>query len=225
MQPIEGTVIAAAGLGSRLGLGLPKCMLKINGQTILSRLIDTLQPLTPRIHLVVGYREELVIEYCANHHRDVVIVRNPDFRTTNTAASMSLGARGLRGKVLFLDGDLLLSPASIARFVDDARNVPTLVGITPASSEHAVFVHTEALEDGRHHIHGFTRETRTAFEWANVVVADPAFVKDAPGYVYQELERNLPLPARVIDLAEVDTPDDLARAEAFSTMIDREPTA
>ncbi len=223
MQPIEGAVIAAAGLGSRLGLGLPKCMLKINGQTILSRLIATLEPLVPRIHVVVGYREELVIDHCATYHRNVVLVRNPDFRSTNTAASMALGARGLRGKVLFLDGDLLLSAESIARFVQKARDVPTLIGITPASSEHAVFVQTDAADAaGDCYVRGFTREIRTDFEWANVVVADPLFVLDAPGFVYQELERSLPLPARVIELAEVDTPDDLVRAEAFCRRMEPE---
>ena len=36
MQPVDFAVIAAAGLGSRLGYGIPKCMLEIGGSTLLS---------------------------------------------------------------------------------------------------------------------------------------------------------------------------------------------
>ena len=72
MSALGGAVIAAAGLGSRLGHGLPKCMLEIDGRTVLSRLVDAIRPHTDRIHVVVGYREEMIVEYCALYHRDLV---------------------------------------------------------------------------------------------------------------------------------------------------------
>jgi choline kinase len=92
-------------------------MLEIDGRTILSGLVETLEGLVPRIHVVVGYREELIVEHCARYHRSVVIVRNPEFRTTNTARSVALGARGILRKALFLDGDLVISPESLRGFV------------------------------------------------------------------------------------------------------------
>mgnify|MGYP003131060655 FL=1 len=63
MQVVEGAVIACAGLGSRLGLGLPKCLIEVDGKTILTRLIESLRPHVSRIHVVIGYREELVADY------------------------------------------------------------------------------------------------------------------------------------------------------------------
>ena len=51
MQTIGSAVIAAAGLGSRIGMGMPKCMIEIDGVTILSRLLTALRPHVPVIIL------------------------------------------------------------------------------------------------------------------------------------------------------------------------------
>ena len=104
MQDVKSAVIAAAGLGSRIGMGVPKCMIEKEGITILTRLITTLRPHIPFIHLVIGYREEMVINYCSIHHRDVVLVRNPDYRTTNTAYSLSKELRIYQVKYSILMG-------------------------------------------------------------------------------------------------------------------------
>lgn len=216
MQPVEGAVIAAAGLGSRLGLGLPKAMLEIGNKTILSRLIETIEPVVPRIHVVVGYREELVIEHVARWHRNVVIVRNPDYRTTNTAWSMAMGARGIPGKTIFMDGDLVISPDSFAAFVAKAARTDVLVGVTRASSEQAVFVRTRALASTEFEIDEFSRETRGEYEWANVVSGPSNLMDKVSGYVYEQLQPRLPLPAFPLELSEVDTAEDLDRTRAFT---------
>ncbi len=216
MQPVEGAVIAAAGLGSRLGLGLPKCMLEIEHKTILSRLIETIEPVIPRIHVVVGYREELVIDHCARWHRNVVIVRNPDYRTTNTAWSMALGARGIPGKTVFMDGDLVISPPSFSAFVARATQADVLIGVTRATSEQAVFVDARPGTAAELEIHAFSRETRSPWEWANVASGPSNLMDQVSGFVYQQLEPRLPLPAFPLELSEVDTAEDLARTRAFT---------
>jgi CTP:molybdopterin cytidylyltransferase MocA len=217
VRAVEGAVIAAAGLGSRLGLGLPKAMLEIDGLTVLSRLIHTLEASVPRIHVVVGYREELITQHCARHHRSVVIVRNPDFRTTNTARSMSLGGRGFRSKVVFLDGDLIVSPASMDRFLARAANEEVLLGTTPAGSEQAVYVHLDSPEGtpGSGRVTRFSRSESSAHEWASVLVAPPDLLDDVDGFVFEYLEGLLPIPAQSLTLCEVDTPGDLEVAERF----------
>lgn len=215
MQPVDCAVIAAAGLGSRLGLGLPKCMLEIEGKTILSRLVDALRPHVSRIHVVVGYREELIIDQCALHHRDVILVRNPEFRTTNTAQSMHLGAAGIEGKVLFLDGDLIIQEDSLAAFIAEASRHPILVGIAPTRSEQAVCVETRPGAASPT-ITGFTREARHPYEWANVVAGPAAMLAGATSYVFERLAESLPLAAHELDLREVDTPADLDLATAFA---------
>lgn len=224
MQPIEYAVIAAAGLGSRLGHGLPKCMLEINGRTLLSRLVETLQTQVKRIHVVVGYREDLVISLCASLHREVVIVRNVDFRTTNTVQSMALGARGCKGKTLFLDGDLIIDPSSLHAFTFAASHHELLVGIAPSLSENPVNVVLQP--DTRVPvIDSFTRDGTLPYEWANVLSGPADALDNATGYVYEVLSRLTPLPAKELILREVDTAADLERARAFVCAMDESARA
>lgn len=213
MQPIEGAVIACAGLGSRLGMGLPKCMIEVGGETILSRLINSLRGVVPRIHVVVGYREELIIDYCAKFHRDVVIVRNPSYRETNTAHSLMIGSFGFKDKVLYVDGDLIIDEPSLVSFVKKSHETSILVGITKAKSEQAVFVFTNK-DNLSLKIESFQRSPRTEYEWANIFSGPPSLLTEGNRYVYECIEPMIPCSASKIDLYEVDTPDDLVAASA-----------
>lgn len=202
-------------------------MLEIGGMTLLSRLIRTLEPLVPRIHVVVGYREEMVIELCAREHRDVVIVRNPAYRSTNTAESMSMGARACHGKTLFLDGDLLIEPMSLRAFVQEASRHEVLMGISTTRSEQPVCV--ELAEgtgpddnDKPRLVSAFTRDARLPYEWANVVAGPSRLMDGIPGYVFERLREHTPLPALPIELREVDTRADLEMANEFArSVLDR----
>ncbi|WP_414881821.1 NTP transferase domain-containing protein [Pseudomonas sp. IT-P2] len=193
---------------------MPKCMIEIEGKTILTRLIEMLTPHVDLIHVVVGYREEMVIDYCAQHHRNVVLVRNPDYRTTNTAFSFAKGAANLSEKVIYMDGDLLVSPDSLESFLRAAASKEILVGLTDAKSENAVFVGCEE-EAGKLIITEFSRKQISAFEWANVVTGPANLLADAPGYVFERLVSQLPLEGKLLELAEVDTAADLVAARQF----------
>ena len=214
MHPVEGAVIACAGLGSRLGMGLPKCMIEVGGRTVLSRLIDSLRPRVPRIHVVVGYREELIIDYCAMNHRDVVIVRNPHYRETNTAHSLVLGSVGFSRKVLYLDGDLIIDDAALHRFIARAADVELLVGITEAKSAQAVFVTTRTRSGDVNEVLRFHRESSSEYEWANMFVGAPRILRPGTRYVYECISTLLPAHAQDVKLFEIDTPEDLETANA-----------
>jgi CTP:molybdopterin cytidylyltransferase MocA len=214
VQPVVGAVIAAAGLGSRLGHGLPKCMVEVEGTPILSRLVDAVSVHVDRIHVVVGYREELVADYCAIHHRDVVLVRNPDFRTTTTGHSYLLGARGLGERALFMDGDILVRPEQLAGILSASTEHETVVGITRATTDDGVTVELTGPAENPSVV-GFTRRGGDPYEWANVMVAPPSAIGDGEGYVFEALATQLPLAAAYIEMAEVDTDADLDRATAF----------
>ncbi len=219
MQIVGSAVIAAAGLGSRIGLGMPKCMIEIGGETILTRLLGALRPHVPIIHLVVGYREEMVIDYCSRNHRDVVLVRNPDYRTTNTAYSFSCGARHLKGKVIYLDGDLVISPKSLADFLTAAKEKEVLVGVTNSKSDNPVFIKYNQNEKFLD-VLGFTRDVPSQVEWANIVSGPNHLMLNATGYVFSRLEEYLPLDGYMLDLAEVDTSEDLKNATMFVQKLD-----
>lgn len=211
VQPVVSAVIAAAGLGSRLGAGVPKCMIEIGGRTLLSRLVQVLAPHVETIRLVIGYRAKLVADYCARHHRDVVLVHNADFSTTTATQSFALGAARLTGKTVFLDGDLLISPSSMADFLRAASAHEILVGLTDAKSEDAVLV--SGVPDGDTiRIDGFSRDIESPYEWANVVAGPSDLLNGTRSYVFERLIEHLPLPGRMIELSEVDTEADLEAA-------------
>lgn len=214
MQNVTCAVIAAAGMGTRIGLGMPKCMIEIDGKTVLTRLIELLRPRVDLIKVVVGYREDMVIEYCAQHHRDVVIVRNKDYRSTNTAFSFAKGAQHASGKVLYLDGDLVICPKSLNSFLETASLHDILVGLTNSKSENAVFANCQNDHSDRL-VTAFSREQATPFEWANIVSGPPSLLSDASGYVFERLAEHLPLPSQHLDLAEIDTANDLIEARQF----------
>ncbi|HEV7269660.1 NTP transferase domain-containing protein [Pseudoxanthomonas sp.] len=197
-------------------------MLELGGRTLLSRLVESLEEHVDRIHVVVGYREELVINLCSTFHRRVVIVRNPDYRTTNTVQSMALGARGLAGKTLFLDGDLIIHPDSLRKFINKARNHELLAAIAPSRSENPVNV--DLVSDPQCNetklISAFTRESGRDCEWANVVSGPARMLDGAMGYVYERLEDSIPLPASMLDLREIDTVLDLEKAKEFAQAMD-----
>lgn len=214
MSPVKNAVIAAAGLGSRLGLGMPKCMISINKVPILAHMLELLLERVDTIVVVVGYREELIIEYCQNNFRDVIVARNPDFATTNTAQSLALGARFVEGKTIFLDGDLLVEKKSIDRFLKLAEAVDLILGVTQLKTEQPVYVDYTSGNDEYLTVNSFSRERATPFEWANLFVGPSDVMDGAQHYVFDELAKKLPAKAALIEVEEIDTPLDIERAEA-----------
>lgn len=213
MNDIEYAVIAAAGFGSRLGKGLPKCMVPIGDQLIIDYILRALHPFVKNIFLVVGYKYEIVKEYCSEKYPFVEIIVNDRFAETNTAYSFSLGCKNIKGKCLFLDGDLILSSQSIFSFLEKAKNVDMLLGITRNITENPVYVEVE-----NNKIIYFSRHKRTLFEWANIFVGDSRILDYAKNYVYEELEKHCPIDCFEIILQEVDTDNDFRRALNFIKM-------
>lgn len=214
MQSVKNAVIAAAGLGSRLGLGYPKCMFELDGITLITRMIRALEPHVSHIYVVVGYREDMVIDHCARYHPKVVLVRNPKFRTTSTVQSFALGAHHLTGKCLFLSGDLLINPPSLGIFLTHAAQSEILVGLCQPNTENAIYVNTkESCNDLT--VTGFTREHRTCYEWAGVFSGPSTLMNSAENWVFERLSKMLPLPGCMLELAEIDTISDMRSAELF----------
>ena len=214
MSPVKNAVIAAAGLGSRLGMGMPKCMISIHKTPILARMIRMLQAHVDTIVVVTGYRENLVAEYCQNNFRNIIVVRNPDYANTNTAHSLSLGARFVTGKTLFLDGDLLLEKTSLERFFQRAQTCDLLLGVVEAKTEQPVYAECATDAAGQLMIHGFSRNNATPYEWANLFVGPKNIMDGAGRYVFEKLAEEIPVQAALIEVEEVDTPADMSRAEA-----------
>lgn len=205
-------MIAAAGLGSRLGLGLPKCLALVDKRPILEHQLALLKHI-PDVRLVVGYREHDVIPLAFQLRPDIIIVRNPSFRTTTTQHSYWLGAEHLTGPCLYLDGDIIFEPNTFAGFLAAAAATTSpLIAVTPAKTEQAVFVTVNDAFEAT----AFSRASRSPWEWANLALLPPSLLEKNGGDVFARLAHFTPLAARAVDCYEVDTENDLAQAEQFA---------
>lgn len=90
------SIILAAGLGSRLGeltKECTKCMVKINGITLIERMLRQLDRYgMDRIIIVTGYKGDILKDYVQNLriNTPVVFVDNSDYRHTNNIYSLWL---------------------------------------------------------------------------------------------------------------------------------------
>lgn len=212
MPAVETVVICAAGTGARLGVGVPKCLVSVDGRSIIDRQLDLLTDV-PDLRVTVGYREEMVVRHVQARRPDAVFVRNPDYHRTSILCSLQRAVRYLDRPFLALDGDLLVEPASFREFLAVCREGAPVIGITPATTDDAVFVTTEQ-HGGVEVVTGFRREPATELEWSGPAYLERSHLHMLDGYVFEALEPGLPLRAQRITTAEVDTPDDLERARS-----------
>lgn len=204
MQNIEHVIISCAGLGSRLGLNKPKCLVEIGGYCLIDYQLELLKDI-PDIRIVVGFMEEELIEHVRRINPNVTFIRNPDYHSTSNAYSLYLATHMLKNPFLIIDGDLLIEQKSFLHFLDGIDGSQSIIGITPAKTEEAVFV---VLNDEKQVI-GFQRHPKTAFEWSGIAYLKDIKIDKGGKYVFSEIEASLPVAAEVINCFEIDTPEDM----------------
>ena len=108
-------LILAAGMGKRLQEltnNNTKCMVKVNGETLIERVLNQLEKLNlNRIIIVVGYKGELLKNYVDSLHisTPIVYVDNPVYDKTNNIYSLYLASSYLsEDDTLLLESDLIL---------------------------------------------------------------------------------------------------------------------
>ena len=108
-----------------------------------------------------------------------------------------------------LDGDVIPRRASLSAFLARAGR-ETTIGIAPVNSEDVVFVRLDRA--GR--IASFSRTERSPYEWSNIAVIAPGVLADENAYVFERLEKFLPLHACHVERLEIDTPNDICYVES-----------
>ena len=211
MPAVAHAVIAAAGKGTRLGYGVPKCLLDIGSRPLIEWQLQLLHGVED-VRVVVGYCESDVMEAVRRIRPDTVFVRNGRYADTTTQDSYSLGARFLAGPCLFLDADIWFEPASFGEFLLRAPEHPLAIGITRAGTEDAVYVGVEETAGGARRVTRFSRTELSEFEWANIVWAPSTLFVEGGGAVFERLTGRLPAAAIEVRSFEVDTEADLLRA-------------
>lgn len=108
-------VILAAGMGRRLGeltKGNTKCMVEVNGVTLIDRLLGQLSALNlDRVVIVVGYEGQKLMDYIGNRFSDkfeIVFINNPIYDKTNNIYSLALAREQLvEDDTILLESDLI----------------------------------------------------------------------------------------------------------------------
>lgn len=127
-------IILAAGMGKRLKAltqNNTKCMIKVNGVTLIERLLYQLEDLhLSRIVIVVGYEGEKLINYIntLEIHTPICYVRNPIYDKTNNIYSLSLAKKYLLEEdTLLLESDLIFEDSILQILLNDSRETLALV--------------------------------------------------------------------------------------------------
>jgi len=121
-------LILAAGTGSRLGKYTKentKCMLKVNGKTLISQALEKLNNIgINKLILVVGYKKENLIAHVGNKYKniDIEYVENPIYDKTNNIYSLYLAKDKLaQDDTILLESDLLFEESIISKLIKDKR--------------------------------------------------------------------------------------------------------
>ncbi len=131
-------IILAAGRGRRLasmGWDKPKCLLEINGRTLLARTLDALaQYRVTDVAMVVGYRRDLVEAEVGQSEARVTFIENTDYESTNTINSLWLARDFLTDDALCFNSDVLFDPEIVGLLLD-AEGTALAVDVKPCGGE------------------------------------------------------------------------------------------
>lgn len=120
-------LMLAAGKGSRLGKYTKdntKCMLEVNGKTLLERTIDSLlEANIDKFIIVLGYKKENVINFIKEKELDkkinIIYVYNDIYDTTNNIYSLYLAKEYLKNDdTILLESDIIYDKSIIKKLVD-----------------------------------------------------------------------------------------------------------
>lgn len=236
-RPAFDIVVLAAGLGLRLGAvahGLPKALLPVHGRTLVARVLEFVTLLAPTRIVVVGGYQFAPLRTAVDRlaRANVVLVDNPHYRLGNLH-SVAAALPHVRGAFLLVNVDHLF-PATVAPRVRTACGGEVTAFCeferTLAADEMKVQVDAQrhlrhiaktlATFDGGYIGMTFVPEARRPAYAAAVAMARQQHGDNAVAeHVLQALaDGGTHVSTASLDgtpWSEVDTPADLARAEAW----------
>ena len=112
-ERVSTALLLAAGTGSRLAPltdMMPKCLVRLNGISILERLVESLKSYGfKRLVVVVGHHAECIRDFfCAmNGEMEITYIVNPLYKTTGNIVSLWLARKIIDGPFLLLESDII----------------------------------------------------------------------------------------------------------------------
>ena len=200
-------IIAAAGKGSRLGAEIPKCLVEINGHAIFEYQLRAFS-WADEIRMVVGYHGDEVVRRVSALFPLVRFIHNREYAATNLRQSYYLGARGVEGTALFLDGDTIMGKAAAKAVRKSMEDGEDFIAVVRSVSENPIYA---GVEQGM--VRWFSYERTSDYELANAAFMDARKLEYLNTLFYVQLEQHLPTKAVPIESLEIDTLEDLRHAE------------
>lgn len=198
----KSVVISCAGIGSRLGLGLTKALVQMNGQSLISWQLKLFKNVKD-LRLVIGFQGSEIISEVRKYRDDVIFCYNHHYFETKTGASFFLGARHANCEIIEWDGDLLVHPDDVEMLLNTEGE---FICYSDISSDDAVFVQTD--EEGK--VLLFSRE-RGDFEWTGPACMSKHNLMYNSQNVFNMFEPLLPMRGIKVRAYDIDTYDDYQR--------------
>lgn len=207
MPTPKSVVISSAGIGSRLGLGLTKALLQINGRSLISWQLELFKDVKD-LRIVVGFQANDIIEEVLKYRSDAIFVFNHLYFETKTGASFYLGAKDAGEEIIEWDGDLLVHPDDVKTILNTPGEFICYSDIT---SEDAVYCKTD--EEGN--VLAFSRENGD-YEWTGPACIKKEHLTYSSNNVFNIFERVLPMKGIKVRAYDIDTYSDYKRVSEIT---------
>lgn len=198
----KSVVISCAGIGSRLGLGLTKALVQINGSSLISWQLKLFKNVED-VRIVIGFQGSEIIQEVRKYRDDVIFCYNHRYFETKTGASYYLGARHANHETLEWDGDLLVHPDDVKKLLATSGE---FICYADKTSDDAVFVQTD--ENGK--VLCFSRE-QGDYEWTGPACMDKTHLTYSTQNVFNMFEPLCPMRGIKVRAFDIDTYNDYIR--------------
>ncbi len=195
-------IICCAGMGTRLGIGTTKALVDICGKPLIIRLLEQLDKYKD-IRIVVGFDAERVIQTVRKYRDDIMFVFNYDYETTGAAHSLKKALLGANDIIIAIDGDTLFDKADFQRLLN-------YNGECIAVSKNATMEPIVATSDGNNVVK--LSKGNGDLQWSGVSKLLKNRFNGDGEYVYNILNKQLPISSLEIRLKEINTQDDYENA-------------
>lgn len=203
----KSVVISCAGIGSRLGLGLTKALVQINGDSLISWQLKLFKDVDD-LRIVIGFQGGEIIEEVRKYRQDVIFCFNHRYFETKTGASFYLGARHANNEILEWDGDLLVHPDDVKMLLNTKGEY---ICYGDKTSEETVFVRTN--DEGE--VLSFSRESGD-YEWTGPACMAKRNLTYNSNNVYNMFEPLCPMRGIKVRAYDIDTYNDYIRVSEIT---------
>lgn len=203
----KSVVISCAGIGSRLGLGLTKALVQINGSSLISWQLKLFKDVKD-VRIVIGFQGGEIIQEVRKYRDDVIFCYNHRYFETKTGASYYLGARHANHETLEWDGDLLVHPADVKKLLTTSGE---FICYADKTSDDAVFVQTNEQGD----VLCFSRE-QGDYEWTGPACMNKQHLIYSTQNVFNMFEPYCPMKGIKVRAYDIDTYNDYIRVSEIT---------